>query len=108
MREEVGELVAHVTVACFRTQDLHIGRKLRQKLPARTARRAPVLAVGIDRDPAKSALAFADRLAAGSPLRADRASQCRILHVAARIHTAVVTLDRRADRKTGIRYISVH
>ena len=74
VREQCGELIADVPVPCFGAQYLHLGRKLRQKLPARAARSTPILAVGIDRYADKALVPLADGLDAGRAFGADGAA----------------------------------
>ena len=99
MREQLRQLVAHITVAGLGAQHLHLRRKLGQKLAAGTAGGTPVFTVGVDGNAAEFAVTLADGLAAGSAFCEDRTAEGGVFHVAVGKDRAVRTLERRADGK---------
>ena len=104
---ELAQAVADIASAAHDGQHLHIGRELRQKLPARAAGVAVVLPVTVDSDAHEVAVSLADGLARGGPLGADGAAEGGIFHVASGKDRTVAALERGADGKMGIRDIGI-
>ena len=104
---ELAQAVADIAAAAHGGQHLHIGRELGQKLPARAAGVAIVLAVAVDGNAHKVAAALADGLAGGGALGADGAAEGSVFNVAAGKDRAVAALERRADGEMGIRHIGI-